>query len=367
MLPAAERGKKDMEHSRIVYLDVLESIAIFLVVFCHFPQLSTSALGNILMLASYVAVPLFFMVNGVLLFERPFSAKKHLHRILSILVQFLAWKLITLSLFSLLHIVDLSAFSKPVILQYFLGGALPGVFTDHLWFLVALVSCYLLFPLLKSCYDTEDGKKRIVYTTALCFFFFFVINDANFLLQMFPAWTGLPQTDIFILKMFSPIAGYGFALFFFLLGPLLHRALYVEQKPIPHLTLYALVAFAVGLLVLLFQNYIQNGTMQWTGVYFEDGYQRIGTVLMAAALFVLSTRVRVYGKWVEQASQFVSARTLPVFFIHMILASLLYRYWFVYSPIKGVLANLLRTFAIVAASIVIGDIMRKIPFLKRIV
>ena len=62
---------------RIQYLDIIKVISIFLVVFCHFVLLAETIPANIFMVACWSGVPMFFMVNGALLFTRPEPAKTH--------------------------------------------------------------------------------------------------------------------------------------------------------------------------------------------------------------------------------------------------------------------------------------------------
>ena len=69
-----------MERERIQYLDIIKVIAIFLVVFCHFVLLAETVPANLFMVSCWAGVPLFFMVNGALLFTRPLNLKKHIRK-----------------------------------------------------------------------------------------------------------------------------------------------------------------------------------------------------------------------------------------------------------------------------------------------
>lgn len=56
--------------SRIQSFDFLKAIAMFLVVFCHYTTLSESFMCNAGMTLCFIGVPIFFMVNGALLFSK---------------------------------------------------------------------------------------------------------------------------------------------------------------------------------------------------------------------------------------------------------------------------------------------------------
>ena len=79
---------------RIQYLDIIKVISIFLVVFCHFVLLSETVPANILMVACWSGVPMFFMVNGALLFTRPLKLEKHIRKTILIYIVLVAWRLI---------------------------------------------------------------------------------------------------------------------------------------------------------------------------------------------------------------------------------------------------------------------------------
>lgn len=81
---------------RIQYLDIIKVISIFLVVFCHFVLLAETIPANIFMVACWSGVPMFFMVNGALLFTRPLNLSKHIRKTLLIYIVLVLWKLIYL-------------------------------------------------------------------------------------------------------------------------------------------------------------------------------------------------------------------------------------------------------------------------------
>lgn len=53
----------------IYYWNFIKTIAICLVVYCHLPLLNPSWYNNYSQLLTFIAVPLFFMVNGAALFS----------------------------------------------------------------------------------------------------------------------------------------------------------------------------------------------------------------------------------------------------------------------------------------------------------
>lgn len=171
-----------MKKERIAYIDFIEFIAVFLVVFCHYTETAgTTVVDNIaLQFTTTIAVPLFFMANGALLFSQKFNWKKHLVKIVMLFVSTAVWKLLTLVVVYL----DMGYHFHDLTVSYVFQGICGGNFSDppvpveHFWFMYELIGIYLLFPLLKGCYDA--GRKDIlIYIAAICFFFVCVLTEYN--------------------------------------------------------------------------------------------------------------------------------------------------------------------------------------------
>lgn len=63
-----------METKRIQYFDIVKTIAIFLVVFCHIVILKNDGyLDNFCMLICWIAVPCFLLVNGAILLNKSWT------------------------------------------------------------------------------------------------------------------------------------------------------------------------------------------------------------------------------------------------------------------------------------------------------
>lgn len=74
----------EKNRKRVEYLDILKTIAIFLVCFCHFIYLKNDYICAFVMLVAWSAVPIFFIVNGFLLFKKEFDLDKHIKKIRSV-------------------------------------------------------------------------------------------------------------------------------------------------------------------------------------------------------------------------------------------------------------------------------------------
>ena len=163
------------ESNRLQFIDAAKTLAIYIVLFYHvgpgIKDLVLSATDN----ASYlkylcfglpaIGVPLFFAVNGYLLLNRPLDFRKHVFKTLRLYFLTLIWSLITVG--ALIGIdgdrYSISEFFRAVV--YLKMGV-----NNHLWFLFALVSLYLLLPAIKPIYDYPD-EKPILWLLWLFFIF----------------------------------------------------------------------------------------------------------------------------------------------------------------------------------------------------
>ncbi len=149
-----------MTKKRIAYIDLLKIIAIFMVITLHSGTWQTDFIktGNWQNTFQYCVrmlfegVPLFMMINGFLIFNRPFDARKHLKRTVSIVFIILIWSVIMDVYFTLIE-------GSPLTFKGVMGSVLntniANAHTGVLWFLQKLIVVYILFPILKYIYDSE--------------------------------------------------------------------------------------------------------------------------------------------------------------------------------------------------------------------
>lgn len=208
---------------RIEYLDIVKVIAIFLVVFCHFVLLSESIPSNLFMSACWSGVPMFFMVNGALLFTRPLNLKKHIYKTLTIYLVLVIWRLIYLLSIGAINHVPVSGFGKNELFLYlFAFGNLEGIGTGHLWFIEALLAVYVLFPLFRICFDLPFERKMILFFAIYGLVVTNGMNALQILLDGLAASGRIGTVSLSALGVLNPFGTYANMLGFFLLGAWIH-------------------------------------------------------------------------------------------------------------------------------------------------
>ena len=310
---------------RIAYIDILEVLAIFLVVYCHFSNTKGDSIpAHLIQLCSFtLVVPLFLMANGALLFHHSFDLKKHIKR------------------------------------TYIFGYNLsdPLIPADHFWYLYALIVIYLCFPVLKKIYDMED-KTLYRYVLWILFILVFGLGAIDRVADYIARTRNVTSYSLNALReALLPVGDPGSYLFYFMLGPLLHDRFYQSGKK-NHIPLALLVIVASFALLCLEKHLLGGGmTEQWE--LWTASYSRLGTLGFSLGLYVLAAEIRWPGR--SRLIPFLSMRTMNIYCIHMILSFL----WVLWIDPRWHFENLglhlIRVLIVFTLSVVITEILTWIP------
>ncbi len=267
------------------YVTVLNVISAFAVVALHangcFWQFSRQNYwfsANIIECLFYFAVPVFFMLSGVTLFDytrRQNTRTFFLHRFHKTVVPFVFWSIF--ALFFQVFYMKKIAFSSltPV---FIVNGILKSTFCSVYWFFIPLFSLYLSIPLFASI--DEQKKKTVLAYLAVAGI---IVNLlCPFVLTVFKIPIKIP--------VFVSVAG-GFLLYA-ILGWL------IDQCEISSSTRKAVYAFAVlGLLVHIVGTYVLSMEAGKIVKTFK-GYNNLPCLLYSVGVFIFVK------EWVNQSDVF---------------------------------------------------------------
>lgn len=361
-----------MEKERVIYLDSLKAIAIFLVVFCHFVLLSETVAANIFMSACWMAVPVFFMVNGALLFARSLDLKKHVRKTIGIYGVLVGWKLIYMLLFPVFTNTPPAGSSAGEILNYlFLFGELPGIINGHLWFMEALLAVYVIFPLVRIAGDSREAKPLLWGIALLALFCTNGLSSLEVLGNMIRAAGVSFPLSFAPLAAFQPFGKYGNMLGFFLLGALLSGREKPWTKTNAGQRIFGACLLAAGLAALWGVKWFLSGQAAWDGILLQDGYRHVPVIFMGAGLFLLLKDTHIRRTWLRVSVQAVASRTLGIFYIHWLLG------WLLVNPLAGWLVkhgiafsiwtNILKNIVLIALSFLATLLFERIRGVKKLV
>lgn len=353
-----------MKSQRFLFLDFIKAVSILLVVFCHYVVIPPdSYIGNAVMILAWAAVPCFLMCSGYVFCFKEEPLQKWIERIANIYFVMLIWKI--LYLFFFINFSEIS-FGKVSLLQYlFLFEPLEGVNIGHFWFLYAYICCLLLCPILVPLFKANH-HKTILFILILCYAPNQFVYSIQFILNLCTNAIGCNAIKTSSLANLSPFSGmYSYVFPFFIIGGLFrlcdHNGIGRSKK----ILIAGAVCFATGFASLSAIKYTQCGTWLWGGKYLDAGYQWTGTILMTVGMFILLKAIgeQKFPIWL---GKYVGKCTMGIFYLHVPLLYWACLYILPKFP-QATWVNFGKTFVVALISTAISLILKKVPFVRRIV
>lgn len=353
---------------RYEFIDLLKVIAIFFVVIYHFNNLTINLLQteNTFSYFNYffesifsTCVPIFFFVNGALLLNRDFSLKKHISKLVTIVILTEVWGIITLLILMPIKNEYMSLFE---FVKSLATWRVPWI--NHLWYLQALVVIYIFFPLIKKTYDSERNNLYFFLVIALLMTFgnVFLFNCANIL--EFIIGKNYLRENINFFDEFNAFRGiYGYSIVYFILGGLFfkYKEKFYEKK-------WVMIAISTIVISMLFLTLYGVLMSKSNGEIYDivwNGYDTIPTLCMVIALFILSLKYKANHK-ILKVINIVGENSLGIYFVHRIWGSLFLKYFEKLTYSHNILTNLMFTVFILSISLLTVIILKKIPIVKKL-
>lgn len=351
------------ENSRLTYIDYLEAIAMFCVVCCHYyAVIGEGVSANMYMLfVKCFGVPIFFLANGALMFQRKFLLRKHLKKTGMLIVTTAAWKAIYLLLQYIRLPAGSSIWKKSDLWNYFCGGNLsdPYVPAEHFWYMYALIGVYLVFPLFAAIYKE---KKTYYFYLILLLFFIPVITEADaFIANM----TNKNISFSVIRDTYIPFAQGRDYLLFFLLGPFIHKYFYQTDNKKKSRIVAGITAL-LGIVLLVVEYYMQNGTLGGACKALDGDYRRLSTLFMAVGIFALFATIDFKAEKINSFMKLISLRTIEIYVMHMLIAYTVSEWIINRITRTGVYMLILQAFVVMLCSLGITEILSFLPGVRRI-
>jgi surface polysaccharide O-acyltransferase-like enzyme len=359
-----EQGAKE----RYEFIDLLKAIAIFLVVMGHNSNLKTNFLEEESLFTYFnyltrtllcVCVPTFFFVNGALLFNKDFNLKKHIRKIISIIILTVIWGAITLLVLMPIKGEYMSFIEFAKSLWYWKID-----WINYLWFMQALVIIYIFFPLMKIAYEKEINILYFFLAAAFIMSFgnVFLSNCAN--IFEFVIGKNYIESNFNFFNNFNAFSYiYGYAIVYFILGGLFlkHKDKFYEKKW--EGIAYATIAISIILLTLYGVLMTKcNGEMYdiiW------NGFEMIPTLCMVIAIYVLSLRYKGKNKF-SKLITLISKNSFGIYFVHWSWSFLLIKFIKEIPYSDNFIAALLYALFTLLLSLLTVLLLKKIPIAKKL-
>lgn len=359
---------KSITKERFIYLDFIKGLAIYFVCFYHYNNFNTDFLSNpsISTYLSYfikgigsTGVPLFFMVNGALMLNRNYDLKKHIKKIINIIVLTITWGIITLLILALIKGNTYSILSFTKALWTWELGTI-----NHLWFLQTLVCIYILYPVIKEVYDIED-KKVLKYILVVIFIFTFgnvLLNMGANILESILGENYITGRRFNFFNNFNLFTGfYAYSLVYFIIGALLLEELRNDMKINVK---QIVIIFIIGMSILFLYGIIMSNSNKEIYDTVWYGYDTIMTLLVCISIFILSYLAKNKLDKVSSIIQLIGENTLGIYFIHTIVGSVLKPYYITLTFSTSILFNLIFGIIVMVISLIITLVLKRIPIIK---
>lgn len=359
MLDISSQNAKD----RILFADILKVLAIFAVINIHVSGSFSIAsfattnitnwwVDNILNSVSRWAVPVFFMVSGMLLLDpkkndslKVFFTK----RFNRIFIPFITWGV-------LYEIIKPRYTGGEFTLKGMIKDFLGGTIYTHFWFMYAIIIIYIFTPILKS-FVTKASREVILYTMAVWFVFVSILPQLEHLLHFNLDYS----TDI---SFICSYAGY------FVLGHVLHRFEFSR--------LFKIIVYSGALIGLVFaplSTYFLTKRNGGNYVTFFSNNLSPDVILIAISVFLLIKTIKWERIFEKKGDAFVkgiktlSEASFGIYLIHFIVLNELVRSGI--SVFKVDAPSIFRVpvtdISVFVISFLVIYLLKKIPFINKVV
>ncbi|MBW4449769.1 MAG: acyltransferase [Spirirestis rafaelensis WJT71-NPBG6] len=362
---------KEKTKNRIFYYDAIKTLAIYLVCIYHYNNLNYNILTNTNFGVyinyyfhgiSSMAVPLFLMVNGALLLNKPYKLRSHLKKILYLYILVSVWSFISLIIF--IPIERASYSLKDFFMAWFF---LKQGINNHLWFLKALISVYLLFPFIKEFYDIPERKLLKLF----CFIVFVFSFGNLFLNSLFNSvkfvfgFNYLNDNAFDFFPMVNPFGNYYYAFFYFIAGGILSER--VKNNKINVSTKVLLTSFFTALFVLFLYGVLMTVSSNTVYDTVWNGNYSIMTLIMSVSTFVFFSKLTYENEKINHSLAIIGPNTLGIYLVHRFVGALTIPYFRNLILSNSLVLNILYGFLLVLSSLLIVLLLKKLPLLRKMV
>lgn len=357
-----------------IYLDIIRLVAIFCVVYNHTPGFDVPAYEGWNQLGYWgalvvnqlvkMAVPLFFMVTGALLLAREESIgalfRKRVLRFAVVVV------LITVVQYAFYCCSAQEGFSLKTLLSQFYHGVICNEFRAS-WFLYAYIGMLLMLPLFRPiCRCAADAV--FVYLFVVQFVFCCVIPAAALCMGEYEGYSVYSNWILFQPELGTLPYSAGYCIFYLLTGYFLEHRLSekIWQKHSGVLLVVAGLCIVAAVVSTDATRRIQGAPLLQEAVVFQTAFLPIPCAVFYMALKSWCARRQIQ----PRCRSAVAALGAAVFTV-MLTENLFRISW---GGLWGVLdshlpvipAALVYSGIICVAALLLGLVLKQVPFLKRI-
>lgn len=369
-----------MQGKRIVGYDLAKTIAMLFVVLLHssFYACGFKPTGLTCFVISFtvVCVPLFICVNGAILLNKKLDINRHIRKCIHTLALLFIWRFIHIVIYRFMFNAPSIGLSQLITLMF--GGNVDGYLMGHFWFINALISIYIMLPIIKHLWDSNNWTL-LGFICVPIFVFFFVTDGVRAVFDVTDSkFLNSASDSLSFVTALQPFGVYGYLFIYFITGGFIGKYLLNQNEGLfKHYSIRQVLisSFIVYLVSSLITGALHFAQCSKNGFNFaiDFGYWLPSTFFSTVSLFVLLISIGMLLKSLKilQISVFFGSNTFAVYMLHMfILLSLQTVTGIIQVQNFNVLVSLLLQFVLVIASFVLlsvcGEILKKVPLLSNL-
>lgn len=347
-----------MTKNRIAYIDFIKTITIFIIITLHNGTWCTDFIGSgsVESMVQYCVrlfcegVPVFVLLNGFLLFDKAFDAKKHIKRTIKLLVITVVWSVIMEIYSTLMAGLPLTFVG---VLTSVLETNISNSNTGVLWFLQKLFVVYLIFPVLKHLYDTNEKLFN---------YLLMVVIVSTYSVSFVDMIAGIFNIDVlkslqFFINQYTLVIGANIYIVYFMLGGYICKNM--ERLPKKKLVIVGGICAALACAIGIFASYYKGVT--YSSNY---NYSQIFLMFTIVGLFLVCSKIPFNNKFVNKAIALIGDNTMGIYLLHPMVIVGLNRFQI---PTDSLVMRLGLTLVVFIVSFGITYLIRKTPKLSYLV
>ena len=303
-------------------------------------------------------VPIFFFVSGYLSLNKAVSLNKVWEKMIKIIILIVFWRFITFPIINLIRGNDFTFTTTVIDAFSFRSG-----YTNHLWYLMALLLIFSLLPVLKEIFD-----KNIKLYLFLLFSMIFFVFGTDLFIQVFNlvslTFEKLELQQIPFAHFINDFNFYssarGFGIVYFMIGGMVYR--YQNSFTGRSNLFYFMVE--IGLIALQFlYNLLHSISTDslYDGVWWA--YENMLTIPLVICIYFFIKKFQIDNTFVKSCISLVSKNTLGIYLVHNIVFQLtpnLRSTMLSWNIHLGVVYSLI----VLLLSLLITLLVKKTPFLN---
>lgn len=344
---------------RYEFIDLLKAMAVFFVIIYHYNNLAISYYNYFFESILSTCVPIFFFANGAMVLNREFNLKKHILKLITIVILTIIWGVITLLILMLIRNQHMSLleFAEKLVTW-------KEQWINHLWFLKAVVVIYIFLPLVKKSYDAE--RNNLYFFLVITFFMTFgnvLLSNCVNILEFIIGKNYLRSNANFFGE-FNAFRGiYGYSIVYFILG-----GLFFEYKEKFYDKIWVNIAactIVISMILLTLYSILMsksNGEL-YDIVWF--GYDSIPTLCMVISLFIISLRYKENHRILKLIG-ITGRNSLGIYFTHVIWGNVFLKYFRQLPYSDNIITNVLFGLFILLISLISVLLLNKVPVVKKL-